>query len=358
MTRAIGRAAGEAVEEGGVITEPGAAEGRAVGRPDAEMTVTVALAGDTMLGRGVSAALEDVEPGSLVSPRLADLTRAADLFVLNLECCMSDRGTRWPDPRKPFFFRAPPVAVGLLTHLGVSCVTLANNHALDFGEEALLDTVSHLRAAGIATVGAGADLEAARAPAVLEADGFRLGVFGVTDHPAGYAASPSRAGVAYVDLGQGIPHWLLGGIRSIRADAVLVTPHWGPNMTSAPVARVRAAAEDLLEAGATLVAGHSAHVFHGVNGRILYDLGDFLDDYATDPLLRNDLGLVFFVTLDRSTTPRVQAVPIKIGYCATDLAEGEEASWIADRFRSSCRAFGSDVRANEGRLEVSPPADG
>jgi poly-gamma-glutamate synthesis protein (capsule biosynthesis protein) len=85
-----------------------------------------------MLGRGVAAALEHVEPASIVSPRLADLTRAADLLVLNLECCVSERGAQWPDPSKPFFFRAPPIAVRLLVHLGVSCVTLANNHALDF----------------------------------------------------------------------------------------------------------------------------------------------------------------------------------------------------------------------------------
>ena len=317
------------------------------------MTVTVALAGDTMLGRGVAEALEHVEPASLVSPRLADLTRAADLFVLNLECCVSERGSRWANRDNAFFFRAPPVAVRLLTHLGVSCVTLANNHALDFGEEALLETVGRLQAAGIATVGAGADIEAARAPAVLEADGFRLGVYGVTDHPAEYAASSSRGGVAYEDLERGVPDWLLDGIRSIRAEAVLVTPHWGPNMTTAPVPYVRVAADELVGAGATIVAGHSAHVFHGVRGRILYDLGDFLDDYATDPLLRNDLGLLFFVTLDHSVPPRVEAVPIKVGYCATDLAVGEEASWIADRFRSSCRAFNTHVRVNdEGWLDV------
>jgi poly-gamma-glutamate synthesis protein (capsule biosynthesis protein) len=325
---------------------------------DTEMTIRVALAGDTMLGRGVAAALEHVEPASIVSPRLGDLIRAADLFVLNLECCVSERGARWPDPNKAFFFRAPPVAVRLLTDLGVSCVTLANNHALDFGEQALLDTVDRLRAAGIATVGAGGDVEAARAPVELEVNGFRLGVFGLTDHPSDYAASPSRAGVAYDDLHRGIPDWLVDGIGSFGVDAVLVTPHWGPNMTSTPVPHVRAAADDLVGAGATLVAGHSAHVFHGVNGPILYDLGDFLDDYATDPLLRNDLGLVFFVILDRAAPPRVEAVPIKVGYCATDLAEGEEARWIAERLRAACRRFAADVRENRGWLEVSPSADG
>ncbi|MER3412534.1 MAG: poly-gamma-glutamate biosynthesis protein, partial [Thermoleophilia bacterium] len=77
------------------------------------------------------------------------------------------------------------------------------------------------------------------------------------------------------------------------ADLVLVTPHWGPNMAVEPVPHVRRAACELVEAGASLVAGHSAHVFQGVQGRVLYDLGDFLDDYRVDPELRNDLGLLW-----------------------------------------------------------------
>src|SRR5207244_9711522 len=126
--------------------------------------------------------------------------READLFVLNLECCISERGERWPDPRKPFFFRAPPRATATLAHLGVDCVTLANNHALDFGPQALLDTFDHLRAAGIACVGAGPDAAAARAPVVLEARGFRLAVVAASDHPAESAAAEDQPGIAFADL--------------------------------------------------------------------------------------------------------------------------------------------------------------
>src|SRR5919206_3155045 len=98
------------------------------------MAITVALAGDTMLGRGVAESI-DQQPGrALVSHEVAETVREADLFVLNLECCVSDRGTPWPAPGKPFFFRAVPKATELLVELGVDCVTLANNHALDFGE--------------------------------------------------------------------------------------------------------------------------------------------------------------------------------------------------------------------------------
>src|SRR5438093_13701622 len=118
----------------------------------------LALAGDTMLGRGVADTLQRAAPASLVDPGLVELFQAADLTILNLECCISDRGAPIPVPGKPFFFRAPPRAVDFLAHLGVDCVTLANNHALDFGEVGLLDTFEYLTAAGIEWVGAGWDV--------------------------------------------------------------------------------------------------------------------------------------------------------------------------------------------------------
>jgi hypothetical protein len=136
------------------------------------------------------------------------------------------------------------------------------------------------------------------------------------------------------------------------ADLVLVTPHWGPNMTRAPRRRVRRAADVLVGAGATLVAGHSAHVAHGVAGRVLYDLGDFLDDYAVDPRLRNDLGLLFLVVLDRVGPVRLEAVPLKLGFCHTGLADGADAAWMRRRFRAACAALGTDVVEAGGRLVV------
>jgi poly-gamma-glutamate synthesis protein (capsule biosynthesis protein) len=270
--------------------------------------------------------------------------------VLNLECCISERGV--PTPGRVFHFRAPPRAVEALTHLGVHCVTLANNHALDFGPDALLDTLAHLDAPGIRYVGAGADVEHARAPVVLDAEGFRLAVIGVTDHPAGYAAGRGRPGVAFADLeNEGVPAWLADSIAGAGADAdaVLVTPHWGPNMTEEPLPYVRTAARALVEAGADLVAGHSAHVFHGVGPRVLYDLGDFLDDYRVDRRLRNDLGLLFLVDLARN---RLEAIPLELQFAHTRLARGDEAAWGRQRFRAACAALGTEVAEEDGRLVV------
>jgi poly-gamma-glutamate capsule biosynthesis protein CapA/YwtB (metallophosphatase superfamily) len=315
--------------------------------------VKLALAGDTMLGRGVAEALASRPPQALVSKGVVEVAREADLFVLNLECCISDRGAPWPDPKKPFFFRAPPRATELLSHLGVDCVTLANNHALDFGPTALLDTLDHLAEAGIASVGAGASLAEARAPAVLESAGVRLAVVAAADHLRAYAAARGRPGIAFADLWSApVPQWLLQTIAGAEADAVLVTPHWGPNMVAAPVPHVRAAAKTLVEAGAALVAGHSAHVFHGAGDRVLYDLGDFLDDYAVHRRLRNDLGLLFLVTFEEGRATRFEAVPLRLDYCHTGLAEGDDAVWVRERFTAASAALGTMVVEEDGRLVV------
>jgi poly-gamma-glutamate capsule biosynthesis protein CapA/YwtB (metallophosphatase superfamily) len=308
-----------------------------------------------MLGRGVAERLQKVPPRSLFAREVVEVARSADLLVLNLECCISDRGLPRPDPSKPFFFRAPPSAVEVLGILGVDCVTCANNHALDFGEEALLDTLRHLDAAAIAWVGVGPDVERARRPATVEAKGFRLSVVGVTDHPASFAAGPRSPGVAYADLRAGVPAWLTDTIGAARSgsDAVLVTPHWGPNMAQDPVPHVRRAAPLLLEAGATLVAGHSAHVFQGTDGAVLFDLGDFMDDYAVDASMRNDLGVLWVVELDASGPARLEATPLRLDFCHTRLADGEDLAWIEKRFVQACAEFGTEVASEDGRFVIT-----
>jgi len=320
--------------------------------------LTLALAGDTMLGRNVAERL-------LASPRLetifSDEVRLvladADLVVLNLECCISQRGERRPDRGKPYFFRAPPVAAELLADLGVDCVNLANNHALDYGFDALGDTRALLGRTGVRAVGAGSEMGQARQFAVLEARGFRLAVIGVTDHPEDWAAGVDRPGIAWADLGSGVPDWLssLVARAAAEADAVLVTPHWGPNLTTRPPDYVRVAAQQLLDAGATLVAGHSAHVFHGVAERIIFDMGDFVDDYAVYRYLRNDLGLLFLVALDGPTPlvpVRLEAVPLAIDHCRARLADDVEWAWIRDRFVDACAELGTDVQTRGKRLVV------
>jgi len=179
-----------------------------------------------------------------------------------------------------------------------------------------------------------------------------MAVVGLTDHPADFAAGPGRPGVAFADLRRGVPGWVEAAIGAVGADAVLVTPHWGPNMAPDPVSHVRAAAPALVRAGATVVAGHSAHVFQGVRGPVLFDLGDFVDDYAVDRVLRNDLGLLWLVDLDADGPIRLEAVPMKLEYCHTRLAEGDDRDWIVTRLRDACAEFGTVVKEENGRPVV------
>jgi len=92
---------------------------------------------------------------------------------------------------------------------------------------------------------------------------------------------------------------------------------------------------------------------HGVGGRVLFDLGDFLDDYAVDPILRNDLGLLFLLTVDRRGPQRLEAVPLKLDFCHTRLADGADAAWMRRRFRDACAALGTEAHEADGRLVVS-----
>jgi poly-gamma-glutamate capsule biosynthesis protein CapA/YwtB (metallophosphatase superfamily) len=298
----------------------------------------LALAGDTMLGRAVGDRLMEDPSHVLFAPELVEVIEEADLFMLNLECCVSARGE--PVPGRVFHFRAPPWASETLARLGVDCVTLANNHVQDFGPDAFLDTLAHLDAAGIRVVGAGTDLELARTPVVLDG----LAVVAFADHPREYAATSDRPGIAYADLRDRLPEWLT---TFPQADVVLVSPHWGPNMTTEPLPYIRDAADALVGAGATLVAGHSAHVFHGIAPRVLYDLGDFVDDYAVDRKVRNDLGLLYLLDLEGD---RLEAVPLKLDFAHTRLATEDDAAWIKRRLTKACAAFGTEVTEADGRL--------
>ncbi|HZE05523.1 MAG TPA: CapA family protein, partial [Solirubrobacteraceae bacterium] len=291
--------------------------------------VAIGLLGDVMLGRMVGKALQRRPPETLWAPELRELAVSLDLVVCNLECAISARGEPTAlIPGKPFFFRGPPVAVRALTAMGVRAAGLANNHALDYGAEALSDTVRLLTASGIAVCGAGGTLQDARRPAVVAAGPVRVGLVAVADHPAEYAAGAAGWGTAFTSLRDGAPAWLREHVAAtrVRCDLVIAFPHWGPNMTERPAPWQRRAARELHAAGADLVAGHSAHVFHGVGwsgGPTLFDLGDALDDYAVDLRLRNDLGLLAIWRPEQD--PPLEVVGLRLEYGRTGLATGTEA---------------------------------
>ena len=324
------------------------------------MTLTVGLMGDVMLGRGVAERLAEVSPEEVWSPELRSLCGSCNLVVCNLECCISDRGEQTGRIRgKPFFFRAPPLAVNSLRAVGVRVAGVANNHALDFEERGLVDTIELLEQAAVVPAGAGADESAARRGAVVEAAGRRLGLLAISDHPAEYAAGPATPGIAHVELARGLPRWLTAELDRLRAecDLLIAFAHWGPNMNPNTARWQERRAAELIEAGASLVAGHSAHVFHGVSflrgSPVLFDLGDALDDYAVDRTLRNDLG-VLALWRPEDAGAEIELVGLRLEYCRTGLARGSDAEWIANRLKAACSEGVSVERVAEQRFRISP----
>jgi poly-gamma-glutamate capsule biosynthesis protein CapA/YwtB (metallophosphatase superfamily) len=324
----------------------------------------IGLLGDVMLGRSVSEALESRladSPGEVWSEELRSLCRSLDLVVCNLECCLSVRGRPTSRIRnKPFFFRGPPRAVESLRAIGARAVSLANNHALDFETQALADTVTHLAGAGIAAAGAGPDPGPARGPAVIEAGDRRIGLVCVSDHPREYAAGPDAPGIAYADLRRETPSWLLDRVGELAGscDLTIAFPHWGPNMNDTPAPWQLRAAAELQAAGADLVAGHSAHVFHGAGwgerGPVLTDLGDALDDYRVDRELRNDLG-VLAIWRPGAGDDELELVGLRLDFCRTGLAGGADADWIAARLARACAPLGTrPERLDERRFRIRP----
>ena len=127
--------------------------------------LVLAAVGDVNLGDRTALAIS-AHGAAYPWTGMAPLLRTADLAVANLECAVSVRGI--PAGGKEYTFRAHPGALAAVGRAGIDVVSLANNHSVDYGGDALLDTIRHARRAGIATVGGGADLADARRPARFE----------------------------------------------------------------------------------------------------------------------------------------------------------------------------------------------
>jgi poly-gamma-glutamate synthesis protein (capsule biosynthesis protein) len=319
----------------------------------------LALAGDVMLGRLVDAALEHRpadHPWGDTLPRFLN----ADWRACNLECVVSDRRPAVL-PAKAFHFRSAARNVAVLEAAHIDAVSIANNHVLDFGPEALLDMLDILDRAGIARAGAGRDLEEARRPAITMAtDGSRVGLVACTDNEPDWEAGNRRPGVFHIetDLADKGALALLGITRDTRreVDLLVVSLHWGPNWGYRPPRGHCPLARSLIEAGADVVLGHSGHVFRGIEihqGRpIIYCAGDFIDDYAVDPVERNDQSFIFTVDVEGGRLRRVLLQPTMIEDCQAQLASGGEAAKILAKMNFLCAQLGTPLRCEGGTGEI------
>lgn len=273
-------------------------------------TITLAVVGDFWVNRP----LPRDEPGL---ETVLDRLRAADLSVCVLEMPLSRRGA---PAEKIVRMRASPERVEDLHHLGVDCVTIANNHMLDYGPDALLDTLEVLRSEGIPYVGAGRDIEEASRPMVLETGGIRVAFLAcAATLPLGSAAGKERPGVnplhvftawvvepsARTQEQPGTPppamtfaspedvRTLQNAVREAKrsSDIVVVLPHWGLPNVSALMHYQRDAGHALAAAGADLIVGHHAHCIQPVevagSTPIVYGVSNFLFHELPEGMSRN-----------------------------------------------------------------------
>lgn len=206
-----------------------------------------------------------------------DLLFWDSLTVVNMECPVSDKGTIIP---KAFNFRCDPASLDEARFAGVDVANQANNHLLDFGTEALLDSIVQLEAAGIGSVGSGADAEEAYAPHLVERNGWTVAVlgFGGVIPGASWLATEDAPGMASGDDTER----MVAAVAAAGevADFVVVTIHWGMELDTSPRADDMARAKAMVEAGADIIFGHHQHRLGPMSwyrgAPIFWGLGNFV----------------------------------------------------------------------------------
>lgn len=242
-------------------------------------SVTLLFGGDVLLSDHVLNAYQKAGGiGGVLDDGYREKIAEADFFMVNQEFPFSSRGTAAED--KQFTFRLPPEKISLFQEMGIDAVTLANNHALDYGTDALLDSCDTLDKAGILHTGAGTNLEEAKRPVVVERKGHKIGILGTTRviPESGWAAGKNHVGM----LATYDATVTLEEIRRMRGecDYVVVFVHWGIERDERPQDYQRTLGQQYIDAGADLVIGSHPHVLQGVEyykGKpIVYSLGNFV----------------------------------------------------------------------------------
>ena len=321
------------------------------------------LVGDVNLAGAVNERLRVRPPGDPWGDTLP-LFEAASLRICNLECTLTDAGRRWHWPFKKYFHRSDEKNVAALTAAGIDVAVLGNNHTFDYGATGLERTVRALDGAGVAHPGAGRTLAEAEAPAIVHAAGLRVGVVAFMDDERWAAAGPSKAGRFYSPV-KPDDRWAARVLASVRAarpqvDVLIASAHWGSNWGDRPADAQRAFGRALVDAGADLVFGHSAHVLRGVEwvGRapILYSAGDFVDGYGPSSRGPNQDSAIFTADWEAGGIRALAARPIVIRDGQARLAPALDAARIAGRLDRLCADLGTatQVLPDGLTLEITP----
>lgn len=265
--------------ENGEVQEPAASQQEEPVPGPSEESVRLLFGGDVLLSSHVLTAYDQGGGiGGVLDEGFREEIELADIFMVNQEFPFSLRGE--PAEDKQYTFRLPPEKVSIFQEMGIDIVTLANNHALDFGVDALLDSCATLDGAGILHVGAGEDLEEAAAWETVERKGKKIGFLGATRviPVSSWAANQYNPGM----LSTYDPTRVLEQIKAAKdvCDFVVVYVHWGIERAEHPEEYQKTMGRQYIDAGADLVIGSHPHVLQGIEyykGKpIVYSLGNFV----------------------------------------------------------------------------------
>jgi poly-gamma-glutamate synthesis protein (capsule biosynthesis protein) len=245
----------------------------------ADRDITVLAVGDVMLGRHIAKVM-NAGGSDFPFREIAPAFRNADVVFGNLEAVIAEDGSLPAFPEKPYNFHAHKAAAPALGKAGFHVLSLANNHAMDYGPAALFETRRLLDKSGISTFGAGKDISEARRPTILIKNGVRFGFLGYgVAHSRAVYARKNRPGIAPVIMND-----IQKDIRAVRSavDVLIVSLHWGIEYEHIPSKRQREEARQIIDWGADMILGHHPHVMQGIEiykGKIVaYSLGNFIFD--------------------------------------------------------------------------------
>ena len=299
--------------------------------------ITLTFAGDILFDDSYAVMGTMLQNGgniaNAISQEVITEMKSADIMMVNNEFPYSSRGTATAG--KQFTFRAKPSTVSYLDDLGVDIVSLANNHAYDYGEEAFLDTMTTLEEAGILYVGAGRNLKEARRPVYYIINNMKIAIVAATqieksDYPDTKGATDSSAGVFRCWNGDN----LVSTIQEARenSDFVIAYLHWGTENSSTIDWAQEKQAPEVVAAGADLIIGDHPHCLQkieAVNGvPVIYSLGNFWFNSKTV-----DTGMVK-ITLNQDGLQSCQFLPCLQSGSKTTLLHDAEKERVLNEMRT------------------------
>lgn len=302
---------------------PAGQEGQ-VQEPETQQDVTVVFSGDILLSSYVLNNYEKSGINGILSEELQSEMQNADITMVNEEFPFSNRGTQAQD--KQFTFRVDPGYVKILQEMGIDVVTVANNHALDYGTDALSDTFQTLDNAGIAYVGAGDNLERASQPYVIKAGGKTFGFLAasrVIPEVSWNIDNRQPGMLCTYDSAE-----LCNAIQKAKetCDYVVVYVHWGIERENTPQDYQRQLGKAYIDAGADMVIGAHPHVLQGIeyyNGKpIVYSLGNYIFNQE----INSTVLLKTTITPENETT--LQLIPAYASGAKTQKMQGEDGAQL------------------------------